>query len=131
MWMKFYLVVFAFYLNTTEMYGKDHTNWEMYLSFSQFGNAWGISWSQTCLISLDGSCDCTDHKAAISTESKALQRGLMSYQGLVPKQVSNRSNRHTCKVKILLIMQVCCFFRGCLEHWKRSWKGNPDTMNKI
>lgn len=73
MWMKFTLAVFVFYLNTTAMCGKDHTSWEMF--FSQFGDAWGLSWSQTRLLGVGGSCGCTDHWAAMGTEGKPQQRG--------------------------------------------------------
>lgn len=69
MWMKFTLAVFVFYLNTTAVCGKDHTNWEMF--FSQFGDAWGLSWSQTWLLGVGGSRGSTDHWAAVG---ESLQR---------------------------------------------------------
>lgn len=73
---------------------------------------------------------------ALTTGHPSVQTEVSAERAHVPPGTGawtgeHRSNRHTCKIKILLVMQVCHFYTGCLGHRKRSWKGNPDTANKI
>lgn len=73
--MKFYSAVFVFYLNAAAMCGKEHTDWEMDLFFSQFANAgalvqtWllgvialttGQPWVQRASHCREGSCPTRD-----------------------------------------------------------------------